>query len=561
MSVVILVVAVAFSSRLAYLMLFKADEYRKRAIAIQERERSIKAPRGVIYDRNGVVLAENKSVATISVIHSQVKDPEQVVSYLSDKLSLDEDYVRKRVEKVSSREKIKSNVDIELAKEIRNENIAGIVVDEDYKRYYPHNELLSKVLGFTGGDNQGVLGLESKYDSILAGQSGSINTVTAANGKNIPNGSERRVESTPGNNLVLSIDINIQTYIENAAMRVLEKKQAKRVCIIVMNPQNGEIYGLADVPGYNLNEPFVLNDGSGMTTDNQDILNRMWRCFPINDTYEPGSTFKIITTTAGFECNVLNEADGFFCPGYKMVSDRRIRCHKVAGHGSETFVQGIQNSCNPVFMTVGERVGVDNFFLTMEKLGFFEKTGIDLPGEANSICHEKSNVGPVELATMSFGQSFQITPMQLLRGVSAAINGGTLVTPHFGMYITDPNNNIIEKLEYTKKTGAISEENSERVRALLESVVSEGTGHRAYIEGYRIGGKTATSEKLPRRDKKYISSFIGFAPADNPKVITLVLIDEPTGVYYGGTIAAPVAQEIYNSILPYLGIEKEIIPQ
>lgn len=554
---IVLAMTLVLTVRLTGIMVFQADEYSSKATRIQERERSIKAPRGIIYDRNGVEIAGNKPVCSISVIHNQITDPEMVISVLSEKLDLAESEVRKKVEKYSSREKIKSNVDKAVADEIREMNLDGVMVDEDYKRFYPYSSLASKVIGFTGADNQGIVGLEVMYDDILMGQDGSINTLTTANGIEIANAAETRVEPIPGNNLVISIDMNIQQYVEQAAMQVLEKKQANRVCIIVMNPQNGEIYALADVPEYDLNNPFTLNyeleEGETVT---QDMLNQMWRCFCTNDTYEPGSTFKIITATSAFEEGVVSVDDSFYCPGYRIVEDRRIRCHKVVGHGQETFKQGIMNSCNPVFMDIGARVGAANFYKNLEKLGLFEKTGVDLPGEANSIFHKEENVGAVELATMSFGQSFQITPLQLMRAVSAVINGGTLVTPHFGVYVTDENNHIIEKLEYDTEENVIREETSETMKGLLEAVVAEGTGHKAYVEGYRIGGKTATSEKLPRSSNKYISSFIGFAPADNPQVLTLILIDEPEGVYYGGTIAAPVVGEIYNNILPYLGIEK-----
>lgn len=554
---IVLAMTLVLTVRLTGIMVFQADEYSSKATRIQERERSIKAPRGIIYDRNGVEIAGNKPVCSISVIHNQITDPEMVISVLSEKLDLAESEVRKKVEKYSSREKIKSNVDKAVADEIREMNLDGVMVDEDYKRFYPYSSLASKVIGFTGADNQGIVGLEVMYDDILMGQDGSINTLTTANGIEIANAAETRVEPVPGNNLVISIDVNIQQYVEQAAMQVLEKKQANRVCIIVLNPQNGEIYALADVPEYDLNNPFTLNyeleEGETVT---QDMLNQMWRCFCTNDTYEPGSTFKIITATSAFEEGVVSVDDSFYCPGYRIVEDRRIRCHKVVGHGQETFKQGIMNSCNPVFMDIGARVGAANFYKNLEKLGLFEKTGVDLPGEANSIFHKEENVGAVELATMSFGQSFQITPLQLMRAVSAVINGGTLVTPHFGVYVTDENNHIIEKLEYDTEENVIREETSETMKGLLEAVVAEGTGHKAYVEGYRIGGKTATSEKLPRSSNKYISSFIGFAPADNPQVLTLILIDEPEGVYYGGTIAAPVVGEIYNNILPYLGIEK-----
>lgn len=559
----LLIVVIAFfvlltiiTVKLVSIMTVKADDYGYRARAVQERERSIKAKRGSIYDRNGVVLAGNQAVCSISVIHNQIEDPETVIQVLSEKLELPESEVRARVEKRSVREKIKSNVDKALADEIRAMNLAGVMIDEDYKRYYPYSTLASHVLGFTGSDNQGIVGLEVYYDDLLMGENGSINTVTNARGIEVENMAERRVEGTAGQNLVTSIDINIQQYITQKALEVLEKKQAKRVCIIVMNPQNGEIYALADVPEYNLNEPFTLNYETDEAVT-QDMRNQMWRNYCISDTYEPGSTFKIVTATTAFEQGVLRVEDQFYCPGYHIVEDRRIRCHKVAGHGAETFRDGIMNSCNPVFMQVGERIGVDGFYDGLRKLGLFEQTGVDLPGEANSIFHKQENVGPVELATMSFGQSFQITPLQLMCAASAVVNGGNLVTPHFGVYTTDENNNVTEVLKYETKTGAVSTATSETMKELLEAVVAEGTGHRAYIAGYSIGGKTATSEKLPRSENRYISSFLGFSPADNPQVMTLILIDEPQGIYYGGTIAAPVVGEIYDNILPYLGIYKD----
>ncbi|MBO4953190.1 MAG: peptidoglycan glycosyltransferase [Lachnospiraceae bacterium] len=561
----LLVIAIAFfvmltimTVKLVYLMVMQADQYSERAQAVQERERSIKAKRGSIYDRNGVILADNEAVCSISVIHSQIEDPETVIQVLSEKLEIPEDDVRKRVEKVSVREKIKSNVDKTLADEIREMNLAGVMIDEDYKRYYPYDTLASHVLGFTGSDNQGIVGLEVYYDDLLMGEAGSINTLTNARGEEVENRAERRVEGTAGQNLVTSIDINIQQYITQKALEVLEKKQAKRVCIIVMNPQNGEIYALADVPEYNLNDPFTLNYETDETVT-QDMRNQMWRNYCISDTYEPGSTFKIVTATTAFEQGVLRVEDQFYCPGYHIVEDRRIRCHKVAGHGAETFRDGIMNSCNPVFMMVGERIGVDGFYKGLKALGLFEETGVDLPGEAGSIFHKQENVGPVELATMSFGQSFQITPLQLMRAAAAVVNGGNLVTPHFGVYTTDENNIVTDVLKYETKTGAVSTATSETMKGLLEAVVAEGTGHRAYIEGYRIGGKTATSEKLPRSENRYISSFLGFAPANDPQVMTLILIDEPQGVYYGGTIAAPVVGEIYDNILAYLGIKKEAV--
>lgn len=559
----LLIIVIAFFTlltiitvKLICIMTVETDDYGYRARAVQERERSIKAKRGSIYDRNGVILAGNQAVCSISVIHNQIEAPETVIQVLSEKLELSESEVRARVEKRSVREKIKSNVDKKLADEIREMNLAGVMIDEDYKRYYPYSTLASHVLGFTGSDNQGIVGLEVYYDDLLMGENGSINTVTNARGIEVENVAERRVEGIAGQNLITSIDINIQQYITQKAMEVLEKKQAKRVCIIVMNPQNGEIYALADVPEYDLNEPFTLNYETDETVT-QDMRNQMWRNYCISDTYEPGSTFKIVTATTAFEQGVLRVEDQFYCPGYHIVEDRRIRCHKIAGHGAETFREGIMNSCNPVFMQVGERIGVDGFYKGLKNLGLFEQTGVDLPGEANSIFHKQEKVGPVELATMSFGQSFQITPLQLMRAAAAVVNGGNLVTPHFGVYTTDENNNVTEVLKYETKTGAVSEATSETMKELLEAVVAEGTGHRAFIAGYSIGGKTATSEKLPRSENRYISSFLGFSPADNPQVMTLILIDEPQGIYYGGTIAAPVVGEIYDNILPYLGIYKD----
>ena len=546
--------------RLAYVMLIKGQHYDDMATNIQQRERSIKAERGVIYDRNGVILAGNEAVCTISVIHNQVTDKETVIKNLSALLKLDEAAIRKKVEKVSSREKIKSNVDREIADKIRSLDMDGVMVDEDYKRYYPYNTLASKVIGFTGGDNQGIVGLEVYYDDTLQGIPGSIKTLTDSRGIEIANAAETREEPIPGKNLITSLDVNIQQYTEQLAVQVMELRGATRVCIIVMNPQNGEIYALADVPEYNLNEPFELNVPTTATDaePTNDQLNNMWRCFPISDSYEPGSTFKIITSTAAFEEGVVTVNDGFSCPGYRIVGDRRIRCHKTVGHGSQTFREGIMNSCNPVFMDIGARVGAEKLYENMEKLGLFEKTGIDLPGEAGSIFHNLKDVKEVELATISFGQTFQITPLQLMRAASAVVNGGTLVTPHFGAYVTDENNNIVKKISYNTRTGVVSEETSETMKGLLEDVVAIGTGKNAYVDGYRIGGKTATSEKLPRSSNKYISSFLGFAPANDPQVMALVLIDEPTGTYYGGTIAAPVIGDLFDNILPYLGIDKEI---
>lgn len=546
--------SVGLGARLGYLMLNKASYYSKLALDLHQREREIKAARGIIYDRNGVKLADNKQVCTISVIYSQIKEPEKAIKLLSEKLGIDEAVVRKKVEKISSREKIKSNVEKEIADEIREARIAGIMVDEDYKRYYPLEDLASKVIGFTGGDNQGIIGLEVKYDSYLQGKSGKILTLTDYMGVEIKNAAEDRVEPVNGKSLYLSLDVNIQKYVEQAAKKVKLQKQAKRVSAILMNPQNGEIYAMVNIPEFNLNEPFTVEGKDNAT---QDELNQMWRNTCINDTYEPGSTFKIVTATAGLEQGVVHVNDNFSCPGFRIVEDRRIRCHKVGGHGGETFKQGVMNSCNPVFMDVGARLGAKNMYKYFERLGLFEKTGIDVPGEASSIMHKLENVKAVELATMSFGQSFQITPLQLMRAASAAVNGGKLVTPHFGVSVVDESTGKKGILKYQEKKGVISEQTSATMRELLEAVVSEGSGKNAAIEGYTIGGKTATSEKLPRSAKKYISSFLGFAPAEHPIVMGLILIDEPQGTYYGGTIAAPVMKEIFENVLPYLGIEQK----
>lgn len=538
-------------------MIFQSEHYGKMAQDIHERERSIKAERGSIYDRNGVEIAGNKPVSTISVIHSQIKEPEKVIEILCEELGLSEETVRKRVEKVSSIERIKSNVDKETSDRIRSYELEGVMVDEDYKRFYPFGTLASKVIGFTGSDNQGIIGLEVAYDSYLQGKDGTILTLTTAKGIEIDDAAENRIEPVSGNDLYLSLDVNIQKYAEQAAEKVMEAKAAKSVKLIVMNPQNGEIYAMVNAPEFDLNNPYTLNVETEDILTKEELnnaLNAMWRNECISDTYEPGSSFKIITATAGFEHGVLSVKDSFYCPGYKIVEDRRIRCHKVAGHGAENFIQGIQNSCNPVFMEVGARIGVDNLYETFGKVGLFQKTGIDLPGEAGSIMHGKDKVGAVELATISFGQSFQITPLQLMTAVSTIINGGNRITPHLGVEIHSADNNSIEKLSYPVESGMVTEKTSETMKELLESVVSEGTGNKAYVAGFHIGGKTATSEKLPRSSNKYIASFIGFAPADNPQVLALVLIDEPTGIYYGGTIAAPVIGELYANILPYLGI-------
>lgn len=579
--------------RLGYLMILKSEYYMEKAESLHERERSIKAKRGIIYDRNGVELAGNKPVCSISVIHSQITDEESVVEALCEVLGLEEETVRNKVEANTIREKIKSNVEKETADILREMNLDGVMVDEDYKRYYPYDSLASKVLGFTGSDNQGIVGLEVAYEDILSGTPGSILTLTDANGLEIENEAESRIEPISGNNIYTSIDVNIQKYAEQAATKVLKQKQAQRVSVVLMNPQNGEIYAMVNVPEYNLNDPYTLvnvedlyvnpPDDSGdedtvtttaqsgveqeenredkneeMTEEEmQDALNSMWRNFCINDTYEPGSTFKLVTATAALEEGVVKLEDTFSCPGYRMVEDRRIRCHKVAGHGTETFKQGFMNSCNPVFIDVGARVGVSNMYKNYKKLGLFEQTGVDLPGEASSIMHKEENVKAVELATMSFGQSFQITPLQLLRAASAVINGGTLVTPHFGVYATDEEGNTTETFSYPEQENVIEKSTSETMKELLEAVVAEGSGNKGQVAGYRIGGKTATSEKLPRGNGKYIASFLGFAPADNPQIIGIILIDEPVGTYYGGTIAAPVMAEIFSNILPYMGIEAD----
>lgn len=544
-------------------MVVASDEYAVKAQELHERERSIKAERGTLYDRNGTIIASNKSVSTISVIHNQITDPELVIKELSSALSISEETVRKRVEKYSSIERIKSNVDKETADYIRNLSLDGVMVDEDYKRFYPYGSLASKVIGFTGSDNQGIIGLEVEYDEYLQGINGTILTLTTAHGLEIEDAAENRIEPVAGNSIYLSLDVNIQMYAEQAAEKVLEAKGANSVSLIVMNPQNGEIYAMANVPEFDLNQPYSFNEAylekyKDTTLTNGEktaALNNMWRNPCISDTYEPGSCFKIVTATAALEEGVVKLTDTFYCPGYKVVEDRRIRCHKAGGHGSENFVQGIMNSCNPVFMEIGARVGAEKFYYYFDKLGLSNRTGVDLPGEANSIKHKLENVEAVELATMSFGQSFQITPLQLLRAGSAIVNGGTLVTPHFGVEVVNDEGTVIKDLSYEKVDNAVTKETSETMKMLLEAVVSDGTGKRAYLPGFRIGGKTATSEKLPRGTGKYISSFLGFAPANDPQVMAIVLIDEPEGIYYGGTIAAPVISELFDNILPYLGIE------
>ena len=547
--------------RLVYLMVFDAEYYQQKAEDLHERERDIKAARGEIIDRNGTVLATNRTVCTISVIHSQIENPEKVIEKLSEFLEMDADQVRKKVEKISSIERIRSNVDKRTGDKIRNLGLAGVKVDEDFKRYYPYNELASKVLGFTGGDNQGIVGLEVKYEKYLKGITGKILTTTDARGIELDGVAEDRLEPEAGNTLRISLDYTMQKYALQMAEKVRTEKQADKVGIILMNPQNGEIYAMVNVPEFDLNQPFMLNNeetGENLTDEQrQDALNQMWRNGCINDTYEPGSTFKIITASAGLEEGAVHLTDQFSCPGYKVVEDRRIRCHKVGGHGAENFVQGIQNSCNPVFIEVGLRIGVDRFFDYFRQFGLMDLTGVDIPGEAGTIMHKKENVGQVELATISFGQSFQITPIQLATTVSALVNGGRRVTPHFGMEVLSAEGKKVKTFRYNAKKHIVSEKTSQTMRELLESVVAEGSGKNAYVEGYRIGGKTATSQTLPRSANKYISSFVGFAPADDPQILGMCVIYNPQGVYYGGTIAAPVIGKIFENILPYLGIEKQ----
>lgn len=542
--------------RLVYLMGFRSDYYYEKAEDLHERERDIKGARGKILDSQGKVLAANKTVCTVSVIHSQVTDPEKVIRVLVDKLGIDEEKIRKKVEKVSSIERIRTNVEKETGDAIREENLDGVKVDEDYRRYYPYGSLASRVLGFTGGDNQGIIGLEVRYEEILKGKSGKILTVTDARGIELNGMGEKREEPKSGNNLRISLNADIQKFVQQEALRVMEEKQAERVSILLMNPQNGEILACANVPEFNLNDPFTLNtdtDTSGMTDrEKQDLLNRMWRNPCLNDTYEPGSTFKIITMAAGLEEKVVSLEDRFYCPGYKLVDDRRIHCANRRGHGSQNFVEGAQNSCNPVFIEVGLRLGVDRYYHYFRKFGLLEKTGVDLPGEAGTIMHQKKNMGNVELATVSFGQSFQITPVQLAATVSSLINGGRRITPHFGVAVENPEGNRIEELEYPAKTGILSEKTSQEIRYILEKVVSVGSGKNAAIEGYSIGGKTATSQTLPRSANRYISSFLGFFPAEDPQVLALCIIHDPKGIYYGGTIAAPVVRRIFENILPYM---------
>ncbi len=546
--------------RLAYLMCFCSERYYDRAEELHERERDIKAARGLILDARGKVLASNRTVCTVSVIHSQIKDPEKVIRILAEKLGMKEEDVRKRVEKISSIERIKTNVDKSTGDAIRECRLDGVKVDEDYKRYYPYGSLASRVLGFTGGDNQGIIGLEVKYDEILKGKPGKILTTTDARGIELDSLGERRKEPEEGKSLWLSLDINIQKYAQQEALKVMEEKQAERVSILIMNPQNGEIYACVNVPEFDLNDPFTLNtpkDTAEMTEEQkQERLNQMWRNPCLNDTYEPGSTFKIITMAAGLEEGVVSVDDRFYCPGYILVKDRRIHCAKRTGHGSQNFVEGAQNSCNPVFIQVGLRLGVDRYYRYFRKFGLLTKTGVDLPGEAGTIMHQEKNMGEVELATVSFGQSFQITPIQLAVTVSSLINGGRRVTPHFGTAVSDREQTKAEELVYPVKEGIISSETSGQIREILEKVVSLGSGKNAGIQGYHIGGKTATSQTLPRSSCRYISSFLGFAPAENPQVLGLCIIHDPKGVYYGGTVAAPVIRSIFENILPYLGIEK-----
>lgn len=541
--------------RLVYLMIFCSEYYGNKAENLHERERDIKAARGKLLDANGTVLATNKSVCTISVIHNQIEEPEKVIEMLVRELGIPEETARKRVEKVSSIERVKTNVAKETGDAIRAYGLSGVKVDEDYKRYYPYGTLASKVLGFTGADNQGILGLEVKYDEYLQGTNGKILTLTDARGIEIENAGESRLEPVNGYDLCLSLDRNIQMYCEQAAKKVCTKKSADSVSVIVMNPQNGELMAMVNYPEFDLNDPFTLVGDTGESVsaeEKQNLLNKMWRNQCISDTYEPGSTFKIITAAAALEEGVVKLDDAFFCPGYKIVEDRRIRCARTTGHGAETFETGIMNSCNPVFMELGERLGAENFVGYFKQFGLLSKTNIDLPGEAGTIMHKTENIGPVELATISFGQSFQITPIQLVTTVSSIINGGTRVTPHFGVSVQDADGNTVKTFSYETHENICTAETSETMRYLLEKVVSEGTGKNAKIEGFSIGGKTATSQTLPRSDHKYISSFLGFAPADNPQVLVLVVINNPQGIYYGGTIAAPVAMEIFENILPYL---------
>ena len=544
------------TGRLIFLMVFRSSYYSQKAEDLHQRERTIKAARGEIVDRNGTVIASNRTVCTVSVVHNQVEEPEAVIRMLSGELELPEAEVRKKVEKRSSREIIKTNVDKADGDRIRSHGFAGVKVDEDYKRYYPYDSLASRVLGFTGADNQGIIGLEVMYEKYLKGRDGKILTLSDAKGVEVENAAEERLEPVAGNTLTVSLDVNIQKYAEQAAYQVMERKGARAVSVIVMNPQNGEIYAMVNAPEFHLNAPFSLAEGDGAASgkEKQDLLNAMWRNRCINDTYEPGSTFKIITAAAGLEAGVVSLEDRFSCPGFRIVEDRKIRCHKVGGHGGETFLQGAMNSCNPVFIDVGQRLGAERFYDYFQQFGLLGKTGIDLPGEAATIMHKKENMGLVELATVSFGQSFQITPIQLVTTASSIINGGNRITPHFAIKAESRDGSLVREFTYPVRENVVSEETSRTMRHILEQVVAEGSGKRAKVDGFRIGGKTATSEKLPRSRKKYISSFLGFAPADDPQVIALITIDEPVGIYYGGTIAAPVIADIFENILPYLGL-------
>lgn len=557
----ILMVCILECVRLGVIMTVKSEYYMQKADELHQRERRIKAKRGRILDRNGEILAANEVVCTVSVIHSQIEDEDKVIKVLAGELDMDVEEVTKKVKKVSSMEYIKTNVAKDIGDAIREYDLPGVKIDEDYKRVYPYNELASKVLGFTGADNQGILGLEAKYDTYLSGTNGQILTLSDAGGIEIKGSREDRILPVDGQDLYTTLDVNIQKYATQLAWETMVKKEAKQVSIIVMRPDNGEILAMANVPEYNLNSPYELNyepDEEEAQNDKMDLLNNMWRNFCINDTYEPGSIFKTVTATAALETGVVGLNDSFTCSGATVVSDRRIRCHKTTGHGTQDFTHTVYNSCNPAFVEWGRRVGTDNMYLYMGKLGLLAKTGIDLSGEAGTIIHKQENVGAVELATMSFGQSFQITPVQMLRAVSAIVNGGRLVTPHFGLYTGSSDGSVVNEFAYSTQDEAISSQTSETMKKILEGVVSEGGGTKAYIDGYSIGGKTATSQKLPRGSGKYISSFIGFAPADNPQVIAMCLIDEPTGVYYGGTIAAPVVKTLYENILPYIGIERSV---
>ena len=556
----VFLVMLFLAGRLVYLMVFQSVYYSAKAQDLHERERDIKAARGKILDINGKVLASNRSVCTISVIRSQIKDAERVIEVLCRELEMEEETVRKRVEKYSSIERIKSNVSKETGDKIRDYKLDGVKVDEDYKRYYVYDSLASKVLGFTGGDNQGIIGLEVVYDDKLMGKNGKILTLTDARGVEIADAGESRLNPVDGNNLRISLDYNIQMYAQQAAEKAMQAKEADSVSIIIMKPSNGEILAMTNLPEFNLNDPYTLPEGVSAASqeEKQNLLNQMWRNGCINDTYEPGSTFKVITASAALEAGVVSLNDNFFCPGYKIVEDRRIRCARTSGHGAQSFVQGLENSCNPVFIELGMRLGADQYYKYFKQFGLLAKTGIDLPGEARTIMHEKKNIGQVELATVSFGQSFQITPVQLAATISSLINGGRRVTPHFGVQVEDQEGNAVEVFDYEPKTQIVSEKTSETMRFLLEKVVSEGGGKNAYIEGYQIGGKTATSQTLPRSAHRYISSFMCFAPASDPQVLCLVIINNPTGVYYGGTIAAPVAKELFLNTLPYLGLERDL---